>query len=60
MVTAKGKCDLDESTLSTASEGCLRDLPNIKKIRKEQKTCFLNLALGKDVFAIPLTVSAKV
>ena len=60
MVTAKRKCDLDESMLSSTSEDCLRDLPNIKKIRKEQKTCLLNLALEKDVFAIPLTVSAKV
>ena len=47
MVTAKRACDIDESTLSTAQEDCLRNFPNLKEIRKEQKTCLLNLALGR-------------
>ena len=38
MVTAKRARDIDESTLSTAQEDCLR---------KEQKTCLLNLARGR-------------
>ena len=50
VVTAKCARDIDESTLSTAPENCLRNFPNLKEIRKEQ-TCLLNLALGKDVFA---------
>ena len=48
MVTAKRARDIDESTLSTAPEDCLRNFPNLKEIRKEQKTCLLNLARGKD------------
>ena len=46
MVTAKRARDIDESTLSTAPEDCLRNFPNLKEIRKEQKTC-LNLARGR-------------
>ena len=46
MVTAKRARDIDESTLSTAQEDCLRNFPNLKVIRKEQKTCLLNLARG--------------
>ena len=34
------------------SIGCLRDLPNIRALRKQQETCLVNLARGKDVFAI--------
>jgi len=30
--------DIDESMLSTAPEDCLRNFPNLKEIRKEQKT----------------------
>jgi len=44
MVTAKRARDIHESTLSTAQEDCLRNFPNLKEIRKEQKTCLLNLA----------------
>jgi len=46
MVTAKGARDIDESTLRTAQEDCLRNFPNLKEIRKEQKTCLLTLAHG--------------
>ena len=49
MVTAKRARDIDESTLSTAPEDCLHNFPILKEIRKETK---LNLARGKDVFAI--------
>ena len=31
---------------------CLRDLPHIGALRKEQKTCLVNWARGKNVFAI--------
>ena len=47
MVTAKCACDIDESTLSTVQEDCLRNFPNLKEIRKEQKSCLLNLARGR-------------
>ena len=59
MVNAKRVRDIDESTLSTVPEDCLRNFPNLKEIRKEQKTCLLNLARGKDVFAILTTGSGK-
>jgi len=52
MVTAKRARDIDESTLSTAPEDRLHNFPNLKEIRKEQKTCLLNLARGKDAFGI--------
>ena len=52
MVTAKRARDIDEATLSTTPEDCLRNFPNLKEIRKEQKTCLLNLARGKDAFGI--------
>ena len=55
MVTAKHTRDIDQTTLSTAPEDYLRNFPNLKDIRKEQKTCLLNLAHGKDVFAILTT-----
>ena len=47
IVTAMRARDIDESTLSTAQEVCLRNFPNLKEIRKEQKTCLLNLARGR-------------
>ena len=58
-VNAKRARDIDESTLSTAPEDCLRNFPNLKEIRKEQKTCLLNLARRKDVFAILTTGFGK-
>jgi len=57
--TAKHACDLDESKLSTASEDCQCNFPNIKEIRKEQKTSLLNLARGKDFFVILPTSFGK-
>jgi len=59
MVTKKCARDIDESTLSTASKDCLRNFPKLKEIRKEQKTCLLNLARGKDLFAILTTGFGK-
>ena len=59
MVTAQRSRGIDESMLSTALEDCLRNFPNLKEIRKEQKTCLLNLARGKDVFAILTTGFGK-
>ena len=59
MVTAKRVRDIDKSTLSTTQKDCRRNFPNLKEIRKEQKTCLLNLARGKDVFAILATGFGK-
>ena len=59
MVTAKRARDIDESTLSTTPEDCLRNFLNLKETRKKQKTCLLNLARGKDVFAILTTGFGK-
>jgi len=59
MVTAKRARDIDESTLSTTPEDCLRNFLNLKEIRKEQKTCLINLARQKDVFAILTTGFGK-
>ena len=52
MAAAKSARDLDEATRSTALKECLHNFPNMKRLRKEQKTCLINLACGKDVFAI--------
>ena len=42
----------DETEFDAVLENCLRDFPQVKVLRKEQKACLLNLARGKDVFAI--------
>ena len=42
----------DETEFNSILENCLRDFPQVKVLRKEQKACLLNLARGKDVFAI--------
>ena len=42
----------DETEFNAVLENCLRDFPQVKVLRKEQKACLLNLARGKDVFAI--------
>ena len=52
MVSELHARDLDESEFHAVLEDCLRDFPQVKALRKEQKACLLNLALGKDVFAI--------
>ena len=59
MAAAKSARDLDEATRSTALKECLHNFPNMKKLRKEQKTCLINLACGKDVFAILPTGSRE-
>ena len=59
MVTAKRARDIDESTLFTTPEDCLCNFPNLKEIRKEQEAFLLNLARGKDVFAILTTDLGK-
>ena len=41
------------------SIGCFRDLPNVRALRKQQETCLVNLASGKDVFAILSTGFGK-
>ena len=42
----------DESTISTALKECLGNFLYIKELRKEEKTCLVNLARGKHLFAI--------
>ena len=44
--------DFEESELISFLDDCLQDFPNIQALRKEQKLCLVNLACGKDVFAI--------
>ena len=45
-------CEIEESMITSALNECLRDFPHIGALRKEQKTCLVNLASGKDVFVI--------
>ena len=42
----------DETEFNAVLENCLRDFSQVKVLRKEQKACPLNLARGKDIFAI--------
>ena len=44
--------DFGEDEIRSVLEGCLRDFPDIQTLRKEQEICLVNLARGKDVFAI--------
>jgi len=44
--------DIKESTITFVLNECSRDLPHIGALRKEQKTCLVNLVHGKDVFVI--------
>ena len=37
---------------TSALNECLRDFLHIGALRKEQKSCLVNLARGKDVFVI--------
>ena len=41
-----------ETEFNAVLDNCLRDFPQVKVLRKEQKARLLNLARGKDVFAI--------
>ena len=47
--------EIEESTITSVSNECLRDFPHMRALRKEQKTSFVNLAHGKHVFVILLT-----
>ena len=40
-------------------DDCLQDFPNIQALGKEQQLCLVNLARGKDIFAILLTGFGK-
>lgn len=44
--------DFGEDEIRSVLEGNLRDFPDIEALRKEQEICLVNLARGKDVFAI--------
>ena len=48
--------EIEESTITSVLNECLRDFPHIGMLRKEQKTCIVNLgnifSRGKDVYAI--------
>ena len=44
--------EIEESTITSALNECLRDFPNKGALRKEQKTCLVNLVHGKHVFII--------
>ena len=44
--------DFEDSQFTRIVSSCLKDFPNVKELRKEQRTCLVNLARGKDVFAI--------
>ena len=52
MASAIHARDLEEGELCKILDGCLLDFPNIQALREEQETCLVNLARGKDVFAI--------
>ena len=45
-------CEIEDSTITFGLNKCLQDFLHIGALRKEQKTCLVNLAHGKDVFAI--------
>jgi len=44
--------EIEESKITSVLNECLRNFPHIGVLKKEQKTCLVNLAYGKDVFAI--------
>ena len=44
--------EIEESTITSVLNKCLRDFPHIGALRKERKTCLVSLARGKDVFVI--------
>ena len=52
MARADCASDFEESELISILDDCLQDFPNIQALRKEQQLCLVNLARGKDVFAI--------
>ena len=52
MASALRARDFEDSQFTRIVNSCLKDFPNVKELRKEQRTCLINLARGKDVFAI--------
>ena len=59
MVSVSHARCFDATEFYAVLENCLPDFPQVKVIRKEQKACLLNLARGKDVFAILPPVSGR-
>ena len=51
--------DFKESELISMLDDCLQKFPNIQALRKEQQLCLVNLAHGKDIFAILSTSFEK-
>ena len=45
-------CEIEDSMITFGLNKCLQDFLHIGGLTKEQKTCLVNLAHGKDVFAI--------
>ena len=41
--------EINEATITSTLNECLKDFPHIESLRKEQKPCLVNLARGKDV-----------
>ena len=44
--------EIEESTITSVLNKCLRDFQHMGALKKEQKTCLVNWARGKDVFVI--------
>ena len=59
MVSALRMCDFEDSQFTQIMNDCLKDFPNVKELRVEQRTFLINLAHGKDVFAILPTSFGK-
>ena len=54
--------EIEKSTITSVLNECLRDFPHIGALRKEHKTCLVNLAQGKNVFTFassPLSESLE-
>lgn len=52
MASAVRARDLEEAELSSILDECIRDFLNIEALRKKKKKRLVNLARGKDIFAI--------
>ena len=44
--------EIEESTITSVLNECLRDFPRMGALKKEQKTCLVNLTRREDVFVI--------
>ena len=51
--------NFEESELISILDDCLQDFPNVQALRKKQQLCIVNVARGKDIFAILLTSFGK-